>query len=65
MQIENVLGADLAPELPNRLEERERLDVADGAADLDDLDVGLLGLREIDGDEAVVLGIVVSVLRSV
>ena len=41
MQVENVLRADLAPELANRLEERERLDVADGAADLGDDDVGV------------------------
>ena len=38
--------AHLVPELPDGLEERERLDVADRAADLDDLDVGLLGLGE-------------------
>ena len=29
-------GADLEAELADRLEERQRLDVADGAADLDD-----------------------------
>ena len=34
VEVEDVLGADLAPELADRLEERERLDVADGAADL-------------------------------
>ncbi len=37
---------DLVPELTDRFEERERLDVADGPADLDDLDVGLLRLGE-------------------
>ena len=41
VQVEDVLRADLAPELANRLEERERLDVADGAADLGDDDVGV------------------------
>ena len=39
VQVEDVLGPDLAPELPDRLEERQRLDVADGAADLGDHDV--------------------------
>ena len=43
VQVEDVLRADLAPELADRLEERQRLDVADGAADLGDDDVG--GLR--------------------
>jgi hypothetical protein len=33
---------DLEAELPDRLQERQRLDVADGAADLDDLDVHAL-----------------------
>ena len=37
---DDVLGADLPPELADRLEERQRLDVADGAADLGDDDVG-------------------------
>ena len=40
VDIDDVLGADLAPELADRLEERQRLDVADGAADLGDDDVG-------------------------
>ena len=39
VEVEDVLGADLAAELPDRLEERERLDVAHGAADLRDDDV--------------------------
>ena len=43
VQVEDVLLADLAPELADRLEERQRLDVADGAADLGDDDVGGLG----------------------
>ena len=40
VDVDDVLGADLAPELADRLEERQRLDVADGAADLGDDDVG-------------------------
>ncbi len=40
VQVDDVLGPDLAPELPDRLEERQRLDVADRAADLGDDDVG-------------------------
>ena len=40
VEVEDVLGADLAPELADRLEERQRLDVADRAADLGDDDVG-------------------------
>ncbi len=39
VQVDDVLGTDLAAELPDRLEERERLDVADRAADLGDDDV--------------------------
>ena len=39
VQVEDVLRPDLAAELPDRLEERQRLDVADGAADLGDDDV--------------------------
>ncbi len=41
-----VLAADLVPQLAHGLEERQRLDVADRAADLDDHQVGGLGLRE-------------------
>ena len=44
VEVEDVLLPDLAPELADRLEERQRLDVADGAADLGDDDVG--GLRD-------------------
>ena len=40
VQVDHVLGPDLAAELANRLEERQRLDVADRAADLGDDDVG-------------------------
>ena len=40
VDVDDVLGADLPPELADRLEERQRLDVADGAADLGDDDVG-------------------------
>ena len=39
VEVEDVLGPDLAPELADRLEERQGLDVADGAADLADHDV--------------------------
>jgi hypothetical protein len=40
------VAADLVAQLPDRLEERKGLDVADGAADLDDLEVGALRLAE-------------------
>ena len=40
VDVHHVLGADLAAELAQRLEERQGLDVADGAADLGDDDVG-------------------------
>ena len=35
----HVVAADVLADLPGRLEERQRLDVADGAADLGDDDV--------------------------
>jgi hypothetical protein len=41
-----VVAPDLVPELADGLEERQRLDVADGPADLDDDEVGVLGLGE-------------------
>ena len=41
-----VFPSDLVPELPDGLEERERFDVPYGAADLDDLEVGLFRLGE-------------------
>ena len=45
VEVHHVLRPDLPPELPDRLEERQRLDVADGAADLRDDDVGGRRLR--------------------
>ena len=47
VQEEAVLPADLVAHLPRGLEERQRLDVADGAADLGDHHVGpvALGVR--------------------
>src|SRR5882724_9989599 len=41
MNEDGVLTSDLVSELPDRLEERQRLDVAHRAADLDDDDVTL------------------------
>ena len=49
VEVEDVLGADLAAELADRLEERERLDVADRAADLGDDDVGVASPRRRGG----------------
>jgi hypothetical protein len=46
VDIDDVLRPDLAPELTNRLEEREPLDVADRPADLGDHDVGVARLRD-------------------
>ncbi len=46
VDVADVLDAGLAPELPDRLEERQRLDVADGPADLRDHDVDRLGLGD-------------------
>ena len=46
VDVADVLGADLASELPDRLEERQRLDVADRSADLGDDDVDGLGLGD-------------------
>ena len=43
VQVADVVAADVEAELPDRLEEREDLDVADGAADLGDHDVDLVG----------------------
>jgi hypothetical protein len=42
VHVEDVLAADVLAELPDRLEEREDLDVADGAADLGDHDVDVV-----------------------
>jgi hypothetical protein len=41
VHVDGVAAPELDLELPQRLEERQGLDVADGAADLDDRDVGL------------------------
>ena len=46
VDVEDVVGADLAAELADRLEERLRLDVADRPADLRDDDVGGARLRD-------------------
>ena len=43
MDIERALAAELDAHLADRLEKRQRLDVADGAADLDHADVGVAG----------------------
>src|SRR5438067_9086465 len=41
VEVEDILAADVVAELADRLQVRERLDVADGPADLDDDDLGL------------------------
>ena len=46
VNVDDVLRPLFAPKLADRLEERQRLDVADGAADLRDDDVGVRGLRD-------------------
>ena len=43
VDVEAVLAADVEGELADRLEERQALDVADGAADLGDHDVHVVG----------------------
>ena len=43
MDIEYVLASEVPAELTDRLEERQALDIADRAADLDDREVGALG----------------------
>ena len=43
VDVEAVVAADVLPELPDRLEERQALDVADRAADLDEHDVDVAG----------------------
>ena len=42
VDVERVLAADVLAQLADRLEERQALDVADGAADLDDDDVDVV-----------------------
>ena len=49
VDVEDVLCARLAAELADRLEERQRLDVADRAADLADHDVGSRSARPSGG----------------
>ncbi len=46
VHVADVLGSGLTAELADRLEERERLDVADRSADLGDHDVDRLGLGD-------------------
>ena len=41
MDVADVVAAERDADLPDRLEERQRLDVADGAADFDDRDFGI------------------------
>src|SRR5258708_6812955 len=43
VDVADVVAAEVEPHLPDRLEERQRLDVADRAADLDDRHVGVAG----------------------
>ena len=45
VDVERVLAADVLAELADRFEERQALDVADGAADLDQDDVDVLVRR--------------------
>ena len=46
VHVADVVFADLVAQLTNRLEERQALNVADGAANLDEHDVDGLGLRD-------------------
>ncbi len=48
VDVADVVAADVLAELAQRLEEREDLDVADGAADLGDDDVDVLGGETVD-----------------
>ncbi len=43
VDVADVVAAERDPHLPDRFEERQRLDVADRAADLDDGDLGVAG----------------------
>ena len=48
VHVEDVLAADVLAELPDRFEERQDLDVADGAADLGDHDVDVVARERED-----------------
>ena len=58
MDEEAVVAPDLVPGLPGGLEERQRLDVADGAADLGDHDVDPLAVADLAHGEDPVLDLV-------
>ena len=49
VDVQAVLAADVEGELADRLEERQALDVADGAADLGDHHVHVVGRQPADG----------------
>ena len=49
VQVEHVVAAELGSQLPDRLEERQALDVADRAADLDEHDVDVARGRDAAG----------------
>ncbi len=53
VDVQRVLAAHVLPELANRLEERQALDVADRAADLDEHDVDAVG----DGQDRLLDGV--------
>ena len=46
MDVEDIVAADVLAHLANGLQERQRFDIADRAADLDDDDIGAGGLRD-------------------
>ena len=60
---DRVLAADVVAELTNRLEERQRLDVADGAADFDDHHVGLR--RDAGGSRALISSVMCGITCTV
>jgi hypothetical protein len=45
VDLADVVAAERDPHLPDRFEERQRLDVADSAADFDDGELGVAGAR--------------------
>ena len=45
VDVADVVAAERDAHLPDRFEERQRFDVAHGAADLDDRDLGIAGAR--------------------